>query len=313
VNSLELLQWLARLRVPHVYFGVLPQLAAGSKRAAADVFSRISLRVRREQNKTPMVFSSGTIIGRAIATAMVRITHRGTGGLPGSRRPAGAGVFLVEREGHDIIAVAREEALPLVHGVHDNAHAGNVVPASKFVTQIDQGTRLPRADRALGWALPVLARWEMQVTLRTRSRRSESRTGCCWRSHRRGRTARCTRTPCITHHITSRARAGDGLGPEPARTNPTAATRPAGRASRERQQGRATGSDIWMRGMRVVGEGLRLHATGGSLCHFVVVVVLSFPVGRCVHRCQARQVALATFTCKRRLSDVHVTSRASTL
>lgn len=85
MNALELLQRLARLRVPHVYFGVLPQLAAGSKRAAADVFSRISLRLRRECNNAPTVFSSGIIIGRAMATPLVGITHRGTGGLPGSR------------------------------------------------------------------------------------------------------------------------------------------------------------------------------------------------------------------------------------
>jgi hypothetical protein len=76
VNALELLQRLARLRVPHVYFGVLPQLTAGSKRATSNIFSRISLQVRREHGNAPTAFNSGIIIGRAIA--IVRITHRGT-------------------------------------------------------------------------------------------------------------------------------------------------------------------------------------------------------------------------------------------
>ena len=78
VNAFELLQRLARLRVPHIHFGVLPRLSAGSKRATSHVFSRISLRVRREHGNAPTAFNSGIIIGRAIATPIVRITHRGT-------------------------------------------------------------------------------------------------------------------------------------------------------------------------------------------------------------------------------------------
>ncbi len=43
VDALELFERLARLGVPHVNFGMLTQLSAGSQRAAAYVFLGVAL------------------------------------------------------------------------------------------------------------------------------------------------------------------------------------------------------------------------------------------------------------------------------
>jgi hypothetical protein len=58
---------------------------------------------------------------------MFGMTHCGTRWLPGSRRAAGPGVFLVKSKRHDVVAVTGEEALPLVRDVHDDTNTGNVV------------------------------------------------------------------------------------------------------------------------------------------------------------------------------------------
>jgi hypothetical protein len=60
----------------------------------------------------------------------VNSTYSSSRGLPGARSTATrAAVFFVECERHDIVAVAGEEALPLVDCIHDDAYSSDVVPA----------------------------------------------------------------------------------------------------------------------------------------------------------------------------------------
>jgi hypothetical protein len=84
VDTLELLERLARLCVPHVNFGVLSQLSAGCKSATPDVFSRVALRELRERGNTTTVANSDMMVIRALVVTIVSITHSGTRGLPGA-------------------------------------------------------------------------------------------------------------------------------------------------------------------------------------------------------------------------------------
>jgi hypothetical protein len=84
VDTLELLERLARLCVPHVNFGVLSQLSAGRKSATADVFSRVALRELRERETTTTQTNSVMMVSRALIMTIVSITHSGTRGLPGA-------------------------------------------------------------------------------------------------------------------------------------------------------------------------------------------------------------------------------------
>ena len=98
------------------------------------------------------------------ASSIVGSTYSCTRGLPGARCAAGSGVFRVECKGHDVVAVAGEETLPLVDSVHNHTHPGNVIAANDL-----------RCDGLKTWweaqAEKLVKRVIAGVHVRTRSRR----------------------------------------------------------------------------------------------------------------------------------------------
>ena len=62
-----------------------------------------------------------------IVVVIVIMSYSSTSRLPGARRAARPGVFLMKRKRHHVVTVAGKEALSLVSNVHHDANSGNVV------------------------------------------------------------------------------------------------------------------------------------------------------------------------------------------
>jgi hypothetical protein len=78
-----------------------------------------------EVNKQPD--SLIVIVIMIIIIIVIIMSYSSTSRLPGARRAARPGVFLMKSKRNHVVAVAGKEALSLVGNVHDDAYSSNVV------------------------------------------------------------------------------------------------------------------------------------------------------------------------------------------